>query len=177
MIDRRHLALAALALPLWSGAARAQSAANPLADRIRAGGCAVLWRHAQTEPGTGDPPGFKLDNCSTQRNLSAAGRKQASAAGEWFRKHALKPRAVRSSPWCRCTETADLAFGRHEVWMPLASIFDGQGDEDMARRQMLSRASRIPAGGFEVWVTHQVNITALTREVPSMGEALLVDSG
>ena len=66
-----------------------------MADRLRSGRCAVLWRHAQTTPGVGDPPGFQLKGCSTQRNLSEEGRAQARAAGEWF-SHAVCAGADRA---------------------------------------------------------------------------------
>lgn len=147
-----------------------------MAERLRTGGCIVLWRHAQTEPGIGDPPGFTLASCSTQRNLSDAGREQARAAGAWFRKQKLVPRSVLSSAWCRCKDTADLAFGHHELWTPLNSTF-AEGDQaGAARAAMATRLALLRPGHFEVWVTHQVNITALTRAVPAMGEGLVVDS-
>ena len=44
---------------------------------LQSGGQVVVMRHAATEPGVGDPPGFRLDDCRTQRNLSAAGREEA----------------------------------------------------------------------------------------------------
>src|ERR1044072_661778 len=100
LIARRHFLFLALAF----GGARAQSGDAALVAQLRAGRCAVLWRHAQTTPGVGDPPGFSLAVCSTQRNLSAEGRSQATAVGEWFRSRALKPVAVRSSAWCRCRD-------------------------------------------------------------------------
>ena len=155
--------------------AHAQQGGDAMAERLRAGRCALLWRHAQTTPGVGDPPGFRLDQCGTQRNLSDAGRAQARAAGEWFRSRRLVPRAVRSSAWCRCKDTADLAFGAHQPWAPLNSSF---GDPELGRRQrslLLEGLAGIPADAFEVWVTHQVNISAFTGESVAMGEAVVVD--
>jgi phosphohistidine phosphatase SixA len=173
MLRRREFALLGT---LAAGWARAQSEADPLAERLRAGRCVLLWRHAQTTPGVGDPPGFQLNVCSTQRNLSEEGRAQARAAGEWFKARGLRPRAVRSSAWCRCKDTAELAFGAYEVWTPLNSTF-GRGDAASSSRQaLLERLGRIPAGAFEVWVTHQANITALTNEFAAMGEAVAVDA-
>ena len=170
---RREFALLGLAASGW---VHAQPEADAMADRLRSGRCALLWRHAQTTPGVGDPPGFQLNVCSTQRNLSDEGRAQARAAGEWFRTRSLHPRAVRTSAWCRCKDTAELAFGAHEVWTPLNSTF-GIGDAaGRGRQALLERLGRIPAGAFEVWVTHRVNITALTGEVAAMGEAVAVDA-
>ena len=71
--------------------------AGPAEDAIRAGGVALLIRHA-TAPGTGDPEQFKIDDCSTQRNLSDEGRAQARRIGEWFKTRSLQPARVRSSP-------------------------------------------------------------------------------
>jgi len=174
MLDRRAFSLFALAaMPALSSA---QSGTTAMAERLRAGRCAVLWRHAQTVPGIGDPPGFTLASCGTQRNLSDAGRAQARTAGEWFKAQKLTPHAVLSSAWCRCKDTADLAFGGHEPWAPLNSTF-AEGDKaGAARAAMVQRLASLLAGRFEVWVTHQVNITALTNAVPSMGEGLVVDA-
>jgi hypothetical protein len=82
-------ALAALALP-WIAHAQADS----FAASLRAGACMLLLRHAQTTPGTGDPPEFRLYRCSSQRNLSEQGRQQAHGIGHWFQAQGLQPRAV-----------------------------------------------------------------------------------
>ncbi|RYF32920.1 MAG: histidine phosphatase family protein [Comamonadaceae bacterium] len=171
-VTRRRLAGLVL-LPWLGAAAHAQSAVPAL---LRAGGCAVLLRHGQTDPGIGDPPGFRLGDCASQRNLSQAGREQSTRIGGWFRARRLVPTAVRSSAWCRCIDTAELAFGRHALWSPLSSTFDDRALEPAAADAMRAALASIPAGRFEVWVTHQVNITALTGEFASMGEAAVVDA-
>ena len=167
---RTLLALAA------AGASPLLQATTPdAALRLRAGGCALLLRHAQTVPGIGDPPEFRLDRCDTQRNLSEAGRAQARRIGEWLRGHQLVPTAVHSSAWCRCVDTAQLALGRHTVWPALNSAFGDRLNQTDETATLRAALEKIPAGQFELWVTHQVNITALTREVPSMGEGFVVD--
>lgn len=172
---RRRLLLAAapglcLGLPAPARADEAALAA------LRRGAVAVLLRHAATEPGIGDPSGFRLDDCATQRQLSEAGRAQSRRIGAWFAAQRLAPAAVRSSAWCRCLETARLAFGRAEPWAALNSFF-GDPSRAAAQNRLLEAAlARIPAGRFEVWVTHQVNIRALTGEPVAMGEAWLVPS-
>lgn len=148
---------------------------NPLESRLRAGACVVVVRHAQTLPGTGDPEGFRVDLCSTQRNLSLEGRAQASAMGQWFKARKLRPRAVFSSAWCRCRDTADLAFGRHVMWSQLNSFFGQPGAEAEQTAALKAALPRVPAGQFDVWVSHQVNLRALTGESPAMGEVLVVD--
>ena len=176
---RQVLGLAAAAV--WPGLATAQ-AAGPARDELnfhrllRQGGCAVLIRHAETEPGLGDPPGFRLGECHTQRNLSLAGREQSRRMGQWFASRKLKPAEVWSSQWCRCRDTAELAFGRFVEWPALNSTFGDASRQPEQTRELRERLGRLAAGQFEVWVTHQVNMTHLTDEYPSMGEAFLVNA-
>ena len=169
---QRRTACLATALGLWaSTSVRAEAS---LAARARQGGV-LLGRHASTEEGLGDPAGFTLGQCSTQRNLSEAGRAEARAMGEWFRLHGLQPQAVLSSQWCRCLDTARLALGRVEAWPALNSTFAGQGQPDRQLTELRERLRTRPAGSLEVWVTHQVIMTALTQAYPAMGEGFLVD--
>ena len=163
---RQWLALAAAGA---ASQARAQPA-DPFWRLLREGGCVVLMRHAQTEPGLGDPPGFTLGQCRTQRNLSADGREQSRRVGEAFRREDIAIAAVRSSAWCRCVDTAQLAFGRHALWPALNSFFQGQGDNDAQTREVLDTVATLRAPVNWVLVTHQVNISALTGEYPAMGE-------
>ena len=74
------------------------SAADPW-DALHQGGVLILMRHAVTEPGTGDPPGFQVDDCTTQRNLSRQGREQAQRLGAMFAARGVQPVAVFSSAW------------------------------------------------------------------------------
>lgn len=155
-------------------AAPAHSQAGAIAsDLLRGGGVAVLLRHAATVAGVGDPPGFRLGDCGTQRNLSEQGRAQSLRIGRWFRRHALVPSAVRSSAWCRCVDTAELAFGRHRPWPVLDSLFGHRDEAPRRRDEMMQALQRLKPGGFEVWVTHQVNISALTGSGVGVGEGLV----
>lgn len=133
-------------------------------------------RHAATESGLGDPPGFVIGQCRTQRNLSDEGRQASRALGAWLQAQNFKPDAVRSSQWCRCQDTARLAFGAYEDWPALNSTFAGQGDSATQQQALRERLSAFPAGRTEVWVTHQVIMTALTGAYPEMGEGFLVDA-
>ena len=188
MNRRRHLQAwlgAAAVLPGWA------FAADDFAARLRAGACVLLMRHAQTEPGVGDPPGFSLAQCSTQRNLDERGRKQSEQWARWLAARSLVPAQVRSSAWCRCVDTARLAFSSApvapapapggvpapavQVWAPLNSFFDGQGDREAQTAALRAALRTLPAGQWQAWVTHQVNITALTGESVAMGEAFVVD--
>jgi phosphohistidine phosphatase SixA len=155
--------------------AHAQSAPD-IAALLRAGACVVLIRHAATVPGIGDPANFKLGDCSTQRNLSEAGREQSRRIGQWFKSRQLRARAVYASAWCRGRDTAELAFGAYAVLPALNSTFNNDTQPEPLTQILRARLKAVPAGEFEVWVTHQVNITALTGEFTGMGEALIVDA-
>lgn len=177
---RRAGLQAALALALWPlGRGAAHAAPTDAARQLLqqgGGGLVVAMRHALA-PGTFDPPGFKLGDCSTQRNLSDEGRAQAQRIGAWFRQHGLKPTAVRSSEWCRCRDTAQLAFGPPTAWPMLNSLVRDRANESAqtaALRAELARLAATQAPGFEVWVTHQANISALASEYTGSGGAVLL---
>lgn len=169
-MDRRAFTVSAAALAL---PASARSAGDPLAA-LRRGGAVLLLRHAQTEPGVGDPPGFRPGVCSSQRNLSAAGRAQSAAIGRWLAAQGLRPAAVKSSAWCRCLDTATLAFGRVEPWPALDSFFDDRSREPAQTAALREALAQVAAGGFEVWVTHMVNILALSGESVASAEGVVV---
>ena len=159
----------------WPAQAAVDKAHAELAQLWRREGGALIVRHAVTESGLGDPPGFVLGQCSTQRNLSDAGRQASRAMGAWMQAQQIKPDAVLSSQWCRCQDTARLALGRFEDWPALNSTFDGQGDPAAQQKALRARLQVMPKGQREVWVTHQVIMTALTGAYPEMGEGFLVD--
>ena len=163
------LALAAVAMLAPCRAVASDAAWNAL----KAGGVVALIRHARA-PGTGDPANFRLDDCATQRNLSEAGRAQARRIGEAFRKRGVRVDSVLSSAWCRSRETAQLAFGQADVFAPLNSFF-GQGRQEAEQTRQAAAAIATWRGpGVLALVTHQVNITALTRAFPDEGEILVL---
>jgi len=175
-MERRAAIIATLPLLVGVGRSRAAADDNALVARLREGRVAVLLRHSITDPGIGDPPEFKLDACSTQRNLSAEGRAQAQRIGAWFNARGLVPARVRSSAWCRCLDTGMLAFRRAEPWPALNSFFGEASAREQQSAALAAALAEIAPQRFEVWVTHQVNITALTTEFAAMGEACLVES-
>ena len=171
-----------LALPMACavGIPRAAFAAEPDTDTtvrlLRQGGVVLVMRHALA-PGTFDPPEFKLDVCATQRNLSDEGRAQARRIGRWFARHQLKPTKVLSSPWCRCLDTAALAFGRVQPWAALASPVGRSADANLQSQRELALAMAVvgkQASGFEVWVTHQFVINDLAGLTTDSGEGVLL---
>lgn len=150
----------------------------PLTRRrwLRRGGVVVAFRHALA-PGTFDPPGFRLGDCSTQRNLSAEGREQARRMGAWFAAQGLRPDAVRSSPWCRCMDTATLAFGTAQAWSALASPVGSPETTTASHLQQLrtalAEATQRP-GQFQVWVTHMFVLADLAGANTASGEGLVL---
>lgn len=178
---RRPLARGALGLALavtFAAAGRASAddlAPDELWSRLRRGGHVVLIRHAAA-PGTYDPPGFRLDDCSTQRNLSEAGREQARRIGQAVRQRGVKVDRVRSSRWCRARETAALAFGTYEPWPELDSVVDGD------RRDLPERSARIrdaiaawSGPGILVLVTHQFVISEVVGRPAGEAELIVVE--
>jgi phosphohistidine phosphatase SixA len=171
-LPRRAL-LAAAGMATLLPPARASDAVR---DLLRRGGVVIALRHALA-PGTFDPEGFRLEDCSTQRNLNDEGRDQARRIGAWFQAQALQPARVRTSPWCRCVDTAHLAFGRSEPWMALASPTRGDSRERGQRVEELQRTlAAVPAGRFEAWVTHQFVLQDLAASSVSSAEALVLQA-
>ncbi len=170
---RRRLLVGALALAGVAAAARAAEPADAGFEALR-GPAVVLLRHADA-PGIGDPPGFRLGDCKTQRNLDAAGQAQARRLGERFRVHRIDVGEVLASQWCRTHETAELAFpGRVRDDVDFNSFFDDGGREAAQTARALDTLARWRGPGVLVVVTHQVNITALTGIVPASGEGVVV---
>ena len=141
---------------------------------LRGGGQVVVMRHATTDPGVGDPPGFRIDDCATQRNLSEAGREEARRVGGAFRVRGVPIRRVLSSRWCRCLETARLAFGTAEPWPPLDSFFGDRSREPEQTKAVQQLVGERPGTGNLILVTHQVNIRALTGLFPAPGEMIIL---
>ena len=142
--------------------------------RLREGGHVVLIRHAATVPGVGDPENFKLGVCATQRNLSDGGREDARRIGAAFRERSVTVSQVLSSRWCRCVDTAQLAFGRVRP----ETIVDSMFNDDDAARQSKVRALRAylsthKAPGNLVLVTHDINIRVLVGESLAQGEMVV----
>lgn len=173
MIGANTRWLALFLVLVWGTAA----ADEKLWSLLRTGGQVVLIRHAVTTPGAGDPPGFRLDDCSTQRNLTDEGREHARRIGEEWRKRAIPVERVLSSPWCRCLETAQLAFGRKpEISAALGNLF---GRYENRERQVEAMKTFSPKSKNNnlVLVTHGSTIAALTGINPGTGDMVILTNG
>ncbi|MBI4989366.1 MAG: histidine phosphatase family protein [Rhodocyclales bacterium] len=143
--------------------------------KLKAGGNVVLMRHASTEGGLGDPPGFKLGNCATQRNLSEAGREEARRLGRQFKFRAVNLSTARSSQWCRCQETARLAFGEEPEPWPLLNSLNANPDREIDLiTEVEALAAKVKPPYNAVLVTHNFNIQALTGISPATAEIIIV---
>ena len=137
----------------------------------------ILIRHS-IAPGSGDPPGFQVKDCKTQRNLSNEGIEQSKKIGKLFQKNQIKIDQVLSSQWCRCKDTAKYAFKNFEEFQALNSTFQPPHDKN-AKKQIKELKDFIQKwngkGGNLVLVTHYVIITAITDVVPRSGEIVIID--
>lgn len=143
-------------------------------NALKSGNHFALLRHA-TAPGTGDPAHFALGECSTQRNLSHEGRKQAVKIGDRFRANGIDKIRVFSSQWCRCLETAKLLSLGPVQELPVLNSFFRHYEREESQTQAL-REWLVQQDFTEplLLVTHQVNITALTDIYPDSGEIIVV---
>ncbi|NVK40647.1 MAG: histidine phosphatase family protein [Oceanospirillaceae bacterium] len=163
-----------LATLLLSLAAKEVPADEAVWRSLAKPGHLVLLRHALA-PGTGDPAGFQLDDCATQRNLSAGGREQARRIAEQFRQHGVDSATVYSSQWCRCLETAQLlGLGQVTPLPSINSFFRNPERRPEQTRELRQWVTRQPRSALLVLVTHQVNITALSGVFPASGEMVVM---
>jgi phosphohistidine phosphatase SixA len=166
-----RLALAALALWLIAAPMEAVADERDAWAALVSGSHVALVRHGNAPPGYGDPPGFKIDDCATQRNLDELGRAQARAVGEAFRQHGVQVDKILSSPLCRCLETARLmALGPVESVLAVASS-DRSPEGLPALKQMVANW-RGP--GTLVLVTHAFTVKSLVGIMPEQAETVVV---
>ena len=162
---------------LLSGLFIAQQAIASLANDLQDGQHVLLMRHADA-PGYGDPAGYVISQCSTQRNLGDYGKKQAKAIGTWLSSQGIQKADVFSSPWCRCLDTANLLNkGPIKIEPSLSSFFDNMSLEKRQTKELeafikseLAKPSKAPL----ILVTHHVNIQAYTGKVVGVGDMVLV---
>ncbi|MEI7678320.1 MAG: histidine phosphatase family protein [Betaproteobacteria bacterium] len=148
-----------------------------LVDDLQDGRHVLLMRHADA-PGIGDPPGYVVSNCATQRNLGDYGKKQAKAIGIWLTKQGIQTARVLSSPWCRCLDTANALNKGEVITAPaLGSFFDDMSLEKSQTQKLAAlikqELAQKPKGAV-ILVTHHVNIQAYTEKIVNVGDMVLV---
>jgi phosphohistidine phosphatase SixA len=150
--------------------------ASDLSDKLQSSEYVLLMRHTRA-PGIGDPAHYVLEDCKTQRNLSAEGRQQARRIGDWLKKQNIQTADVQSSAWCRCKDTAELInFKGFQVEPSLASFFDDMqkaNERTQALQQFISQKLKTKGDKALILVTHHVNIHAFMGENIASGEMVL----
>jgi phosphohistidine phosphatase SixA len=138
----------------------------------------IIWIRHALAPGGGDPQGFKINDCKTQRNLNEIGINQSKKIGKLFKKKRIRIDKVFSSQWCRCKDTAKYAFGDFKEFSALNSTFSPPFDKNK-KKQIKELKSFIKnwngKGKNLVLVTHYVIILAMTGKTSSSGELIITD--
>ena len=147
-----------------------------LINQLEDGGKLIFIRHAYA-PGNGDPAGFNLNDCSTQRNLSDDGRKQAQRIGEFFTKNKIEIDKVLSSEWCRCKETAKIAFKNYSTNSFLNSFYSSKfsKNKDKQVKAFNYYVKNLESKKNLILVTHYVFISEVLNYGPSSGEIVVSD--
>ena len=149
-----------------------------LINQLEEGGKLIFIRHAYA-PGSGDPKNFNLNDCSTQRNLSEEGRKQAQSIGKFFIKNEIKIDKVFSSEWCRCKETAKIAFKNYTTKSFLNSFYSSKfaKNKDKQVKELKGYIQDYKKNNNEnlVLITHYVLISEILNYGPSSGEIVVSD--
>ena len=124
----------------------------------------IFMRHALA-PGIGDPNNFKIGDCSTQRNLNQVGITQAVLIGKQLKENSIQFDKVYSSYWCRCYQTASLLdIGLVHKFSGLNSIFQNFVPRKETLKKLEQKLFELPSSSLVIFVTHQVNIQAITKK-------------
>ena len=147
-----------------------------LLKQLKEGKKLIFIRHAYA-PGNGDPGGFNLNDCFTQRNLSDDGKKQAQRIGEFFRKNKIEIDEVLSSEWCRCKETAKIAFKNFSTNSFLNSFYSSNfaKNKDKQIKEFNTYIKNLKNKKNLILVTHFVLISEVLNYGSSSGEIVVSD--
>ncbi|MDB3932673.1 histidine phosphatase family protein [Candidatus Pelagibacter sp.] len=143
---------------------------------LKEGNKLIFIRHAYA-PGGGDPDNFDINDCNTQRNLSESGRQQAKNISNFFIENQINFKKVYSSEWCRCKETAKIAFGDFETKNFLNSFFSQKFAKNRKKQMndLNNFVDNYKDDGNLVFVTHYVVISEALNYAPSSGEIVVAD--
>ena len=147
-----------------------------LIKEFKQGGKLIFIRHAYA-PGSGDPKNFNLNDCSTQRNLNDSGREQSKNIGNFFSRNDIKINKVYSSEWCRCKETAFIAFEKFETKKFLNSFYSSQFAKNRKKqvKEFHEFINNWDKKENLIFVTHYVFISEILNYAPSSGEIVITD--
>jgi len=167
------LALCVAAAVLMFAPDRSAGDSDDAWTALAKGGHVAVIRHGNAPPGHGgDPPGWRMDDCTTQRNLDDIGRGQARALGEAFRTHGVRVDRIVASPMCRCRETGELmALGAVETsW----ALLPATGPSPTRFSELKELVSTWRGPGVLVLVTHAMTIGPLTGFLPEQAEVVVL---
>ena len=147
-----------------------------LINELKNGGKLIFIRHAYA-PGGGDPNNFDINDCNTHRNLSNSGREQAKNIGNFFKNNNIKIKNIYSSEWCRCKETALIAFNKFETKDFLNSFFSSEfaQNKDAQMNNLKEFIKNNKSKQNLVFVTHYVVISESLNYLSSSGEIVVSD--
>ena len=145
-------------------------------NSLKEGNKIIFIRHA-IAPGNGDPDNFDINDCETQRNLSEKGIKQSKNIGIYFEKNQIKIDKILSSEWCRCKDTAKIAFNNFETFDSLNSFYDAKfaQNEDMQIKNLKKYIKSWESDKNLILVTHFVVISSILNVGISSGEMIISD--
>ena len=147
-----------------------------LKKNLEEGGKLIFIRHAYA-PGSGDPNNFNLNDCSTQRNLNEEGKKQAEHIGEFFRVNKIKIEKVLTSEWCRCKDTAEIAFKDFSMQNFLNSFYSSKYEKNKTKqlKELNEYIDKFESERNLILITHYVLISEVLGYAPSSGEIVVSD--
>ena len=145
-------------------------------NNLKKGGNLIFIRHAYA-PGNGDPENFDINNCETQRNLNQSGRLQSKKIGNFFKENDIPIKLVISSEWCRCKETAKIAFKNYSINSFLNSFYSSKfsKNKDKQVKAFNSYIKNLESKKNLIFVTHYVFISEVLNYGPSSGEIVVSD--
>ena len=151
-------------------------ASDKILDSLKKGKKIIFIRHALA-PGNGDPDNFNINDCTTQRNLSKNGIIQSKKIGLFFEKNKIKIDKVLSSEWCRCKDTAKIAFKNFETFNALNSFYDEKfaSNEDIQIKNLKKYIKSWESDKNLILITHFVVISSILNIGTSSGEMIISD--
>ena len=152
-------------------------ASEYLINQLKEGRKVVLIRHSYA-PGTGDPNNFVIKDCLTQRNLDKRGIQQSEAIGAFFKKNRIPIDNVLSSEWCRCKDTAFIAFKNFKTFSSLNSFYGirFQENKDKQLKELIDYIKNWSGKKNLILITHNVVIYELLNISTDSGEIIISDS-
>ena len=148
-----------------------------LIDQLHEGGKLIFIRHAYA-PGSGDPINFNLNDCSSQRNLDKNGKEQAKKIGDFFKEKKIPIQKVISSQWCRCKETALIAFSNYQIKSFLNSFYSKKYSKNREPQieELKLFIKKWDRKKNLILITHYVVISEILNYAPSSGEIVVSDT-